>query len=336
MSILELKGITYFYNGKKVLDIPALTIEKGRMYGVVGPNGSGKTTLLSIMSLILRPTSGEVYFEGRQIQHDSKSFVIARGFMTMTLQNPYLFNTSVAKNAAYGLRSKGIPKKDRHAKVTEVLDLVGLNGFEKRRAKELSGGEIQLAALARALILDPKILFLDEPTASLDPRHVDRFERIIARINSEQGITVVMTSHNLSRAYRLTESVFSLFEGSLMDSTMDNLFSGRILKTPEGPCFDTGAIRIWILPGSHPIDATHAIIDPENIIASKEPFASSARNQFKGIVTEIVDQGGRILLGVQAEENFKVLITDLSLLKMGLNPGSEVYLTFKASSVKLL
>ncbi|NIO05455.1 MAG: ATP-binding cassette domain-containing protein, partial [Proteobacteria bacterium] len=104
MSILELKGITYFYNGKKVLDIPALTIEKGRMYGVVGPNGSGKTTLLSIMSLMLRPASGEVYFEGRRIRHDSKSFVIARGFMTMTLQNPYLFNTSVAKNAAYGLR----------------------------------------------------------------------------------------------------------------------------------------------------------------------------------------------------------------------------------------
>ncbi len=336
MNILELKGVTHIYNGVKVLDISTLAIEKGRIYGVVGPNGSGKTTLLSIMSLVLRPTSGEVYFEGHPVRNDVKAFATARKSMTMTLQSPYLFDMSVAKNVAYGLRARGIPKKVCDENVRGALGLVGLNGLEKRRAKELSGGEIQLVALARALVLDPAILFLDEPTANLDVRHVRRFENIVSRINADRRTTVVMTSHNLSQAYRLTEEVFSLFDGSVVAATMHNLFSGKIRETEEGPCFDTGVIRIWIPPGSQPVDATHLSIDPENIIASGEPFSSSARNQFRGTITEITNQGGRISLEVQAEENFRVQITDRSLQRMRLGVGARVYLTFKASSVRLL
>ncbi len=336
MNILELRDITHAYQGKRVLDVPSLAIEEGGIYGIVGPNGSGKTTLLSIMSLILKPTRGEVYFEKRPVRYDSQSLMSARRFMTMTLQNPYLFNTSVTKNVAYGLRARGIRREDRHVKVAEVLDLVGLNGLEKRRARELSGGETQLVALARALILDPTVLFLDEPTANLDVGHVSRLERIISRINREQGITVVMTSHNLSQAYRLTERVFPLFEGSLMDLPMHNLFSGKVLETGQGPCFDTGSMRIWMTPGSESVGATHVSIDPENIIASKEPFLSSARNRFEGMITEIADQGGKILLEVQSGENFRVQITSQSLRKMNLTVGSRIYLTFKASSVKLV
>lgn len=336
MKILELKGITHVYNGKKVLDVPVLSIEKGQIYNVVGPNGSGKTTLLSIMSLVLRPTSGEVYFEECPVRYDKKSLTEVWKSMTMTLQSPYLFNMSVAKNVAYGLCARGIPRKTCDAKVREALELIGLNGFEKRRGRELSGGETQLIALARAFILDPKVLFLDEPTANVDARHVHRFEGIISRINKERGTTVVMTTHNLSQAYRLTENVFSLFEGSLVASSMHNLFSGKVLQTEEGPCFDTGAIRIWIFPGSQAVDATHVSINPENIIASGEPFASSARNQFQGIITEIIDQGGRILLKVRSQETFRVQITDRSLREMRLFVGSKVYLTFKASSVQLL
>lgn len=336
MKILDLKGITHVYEGKKVLDVPNLSIEKGQIHGVVGPNGSGKTTLLSIMSLILRPTSGGVYYEGSPVRYNNKSLMGIQRFMTMVLQTPYLFNTSVARNVAYGLRARGIPRRACETKVREALELVGLNGFEKRRGRELSGGETQLIALARALILDPMVLFLDEPTANVDARHVHRFEGIISRINRERETTIVMTTHNLSQAYRLTGRVFSLFEGSLVASTMHNLFSGKVLRTGEGPCFDTGAIRIWIAPGSQAVDATHVTIDPENIIASAQPFASSARNQFQGTVAEIIEQGERILLKVRSQETFRVQITDRSLRKMQLTVGSRVYLTFKASSAKLL
>lgn len=336
MKILDLKGITHVYNGKKVLDVPDFSIEKGQIHGLVGPNGSGKTTLLSIMSLILRPTRGKVYFEGRPVHYDNKSLRTPQTRMTMVLQTPYLFNTSVAKNVAYGLRSRGMPKRICDTKVKEVLELVALSGMEKRRARELSGGETQLVAIARALVLDPMVLFLDEPTANVDARHVHRFERLILRINKERNTTVVITTHNLSQAYRLTDAVFSLFEGSLVATTMHNLFSGRVLQTKDGPCFDTGAVLIWIVSGSDAIDVTHASIDPEHIIASGEPFASSARNQFQGIVTQIIEQGGRILLKVRSQETFTVQITDRSLRNMRLTVGSRVFLTFKASSVKLL
>jgi tungstate transport system ATP-binding protein len=336
MKILELKNIIHEYNGREVLHIPNFSLEKGAIHGLVGPNGSGKSTLLLVMSLILKPTSGRVLFDGLPVRHGENSLVAAQRQMTMVLQTPYLFNTSVAKNVAYGLRSRGIPKRIRDARVSEALERVGLNGFEKRRARALSGGESQLVALVRALVLDPVILFLDEPTTNMDARHVHRFESLMTSINRERGTTVVMTSHDLAQVYRLTQNVFSLFEGSLVASTMQNLFSGRVLQTGQGPCFDTGAVRVWIVPKTEQAGATHISIDPESIIASGEPFASSARNQFHGKVTEVMEQGERILLKVRSSEIFSVQITDRSLRKMGLTVGSPVYLTFKASSVKLL
>lgn len=336
MKQIELKKIIHFYNGKKVLDIPDLLIEEGKSYSIVGPNGSGKTTLLSIMSLILKPTEGQVYFEGRHIHYDADFRMIPGKSMTMVLQNPYLFNTSVGKNVAYGLYSRKILRREREARVRHALVMVGLPGFEKRAARELSVGETQLVALARALALDFKVLFLDEPTANIDLRNMHRFEGIISRIKKEQGTTIVMTSHNLSQAYRMAETVFSLFEGSLVSSTMHNLFSGRIYITDKGPCFDTGDTRIWISVDSQSSDSAHIAIDPENIIVSKKPFVSSARNLFEGVVTKITDQGGSILLEVRSREIFQVLITAISLNEMDLNVGSHVYLTFKASSVHLL
>ena len=336
VNILELRHIAHFYNGKKVLNIPALSIEKGRTYGVVGPNGSGKTTLLSIMNLILRPTEGEVHFEGKPVPYTGESFMRMARSMTMLLQNPYLFNMSVGRNVAYGLHSRRIPKRESEARVRDALDLVGLSGFEKRRARALSGGETQLVALARSLALDPEVLFLDEPTANVDVRHMHRFEGIISRINKELGTTIVMTTHNLSQAYRMTETVFSLFEGALVPSTMHNLFSGRISSTDKGPRFDTGEMHVWIADGSQSQESAYISMDPEDIIVSKRPFASSARNIFEGVITKIAEHGGKVLLEVRSREIFRVFVTPVSLEEMRLNVGSHVYLTFKATAVRLL
>ena len=234
MKIMELKGITHIYHKRKVLDIADLCLEKGRIYSLVGPNGSGKTTLLSIMGLILRPTTGEIYFDGHPIGTEKASLMAIQRSMTMVLQTPYLFRMSVANNVAYGLRTRGIPRKVREARVSEALEWVGLEGFEKRGAKELSGGETKLVALARALVLDPAIIFLDEPAANVDTRHIHRLEGIITRINRERGTTVVIATHNMSQAYRLADKVFSLFEGSLVASAMHNLFSGQFQQTSEG------------------------------------------------------------------------------------------------------
>ncbi|MGA1869553.1 MAG: ABC transporter ATP-binding protein [bacterium] len=333
MNILELTSITHRYNGREVLNISELTIKKGKTYGFVGPNGAGKTTLLSIMSLILKPTQGKLRVRGEPVRYGNAALIRMRQSMTMVLQNPYLFDMSVAKNVAYGLRARAVPQKERAGKVGDALALVGLNGFEKRRAKELSGGETQLVALARALVLDPLILFLDEPTANVDSSHMERLEGTIAAINKKHGTTIVMTTHNLTQAYRMCDEVFSLFEGSLVPSAMHNLFSGTLSVTEQGPCITTGKITIWGTGEYQPSELIHFSIDPDDIIISKEPIVSSARNHFKGIITQIVDHGGKILIEVRTEEIFKIYITQASLQEMSLTVGNEVYLTFKASSV---
>ena len=333
---LELRNVTHRYDGKMVLDIPRLSIERGKIYGVVGPNGSGKTTLLSIMNLLMPPTSGQLFFEGEPIQYEGGSRLEIQRSMAMTLQIPYLFNTTVEGNIAYGLRARGIPRKNRVASIEGALQQVGLRGFAKRRARELSGGETQLMAIARALVIDPKILFLDEPTANVDVGHIQQLEEVIAVVNRDRGTTIVLTTHNLPQAYRFAHHVFPLFEGRLVASTMHNVFGGTIKVTSGGPYFDTGKIRIWI-PQEFSSSPSHYIsVNPGDIIVSKRPFASSARNRYEGAITQVIDQGGGVDLVVSAGETFRVHITEHSFRKLGLNVGSRIYVTFKASSAHLL
>jgi tungstate transport system ATP-binding protein len=336
MAQLELRDVTHRYNGKMVLDIPHLSIEKGRIYGLVGPNGSGKTTLLSIMNLLIQPTTGQLLFEGKPIPYENNSRLEIQRSMAMTLQTPYLFNTTVEGNIAYGLRARGISGKNRAAIVEDTLQRVGLRGLAKRRARELSGGEAQLVAIARALVIDPKILFLDEPTANVDLRHIGQVEEVVAAINRDRGTTIVLTTHNLSQAYRFAHHVFPLFEGRLVAATMHNLFSGTIKTSPDGPYFDTGKIRICIPQEFSSSGSPQISIDPEDIIVSMEPFASSARNRYWGTITQVVGQKGRVDLVVNAGETFRVQITEHSFRRLGLNVGSRVYVTFKTTSTHLL
>ncbi|UCD71768.1 MAG: ATP-binding cassette domain-containing protein [Syntrophobacterales bacterium] len=333
---LELRNVTHRYNGKMVLDIPHLSIERGRIYGMVGPNGSGKTTLLSIMNLLIRPTTGQIFFEGNPIQYEDSSRLELRRSMAMTFQSPYLFRTSVEGNIAYGLRARGVPKRNRVLIIEDALQQAGLRGLGKRRARELSGGETQLVAIARALVIDPRILFLDEPTANVDARHIDQLEEVISGINRDRGTTIVLSTHNLSQAYKLAHHVFPLFEGRLAPSSMHNLFGGTIKASPDGPYFDTGKIRIWIPQEFSTSASNHLSVNPEDIIVSKEPFASSARNRYEGTITEVVDRGGRVDLVVNVGETFRVQITNHSFRRLELNVSARIYVTFKATSVHLL
>jgi len=212
-----IRDLTKFYKGKKVLEIPYLTIKKGLIYGVMGPNGSGKTTLLSILSLLAKPTSGRIYFDGLDINGHENSGSVLRRQVTMVLQNPFLFNTTVEKNIAYGLRIRGLRKREWRKKVKECLDLVGLTGFEKRKAKELSGGEAQRVAIARGIAVNPTVLFLDEPTANVDIINIEILETIIKELSIRYGTTIIFTTHDLSQAYRLSEEVIVLSEGKIKE-----------------------------------------------------------------------------------------------------------------------
>jgi molybdopterin-binding protein len=216
------------------------------------------------------------------------------------------------------------------------LELVDLSGFARRRARHLSGGEAQLVALARGLVLRPSILFLDEITANLDVKHVRRLEQVIKEINRDLGTTIVMTTHILPQAYRLADRVLSIFEGRIVPSGMYNLFTGQFRHDGKELIFDTGRIRIHVAQEIEKMDKGYISVNPEDIIVSKERLFSSARNVFQGKITKIIEQNGTVHLEVEAKETFRVQITNLSFHEMGLTLGTKLFLIFKASSVHVL
>jgi tungstate transport system ATP-binding protein len=198
--ILRAKNLRYTYNDREVLKGVSLGVRRGEIFAVMGPSGVGKTTLLRLLSLLDKPTSGRIIFNLKS----SDSNLSLRRRITMVFQEPALFNTTVWENVAYGLWVRNLRGKVMAERVESALKAVGLLDLSRRRARFLSSGEAQRVALARALAVEPEILFLDEPTANLDPRNVALIESVIKKAN-EEGTTIVLATHNIAQVKRLAD-----------------------------------------------------------------------------------------------------------------------------------
>jgi len=204
----RLQSIRKSYGSNVALDIEELTIAEGRLYTLTGANGAGKSTLLSILAFLAPPTSGEIFYAGKRVDRDHGSVEESRRKVTLLHQSPYLFGGSVDDNVAFGLKVRGIRGEEQRRRIDEALDVVGLRGFRDRKARELSGGEAQRVAMARALALKPEVLLLDEPLANIDRETTGLLEAVIASLPA-QGTTVVMTTHDPDHPGRLNgESIF--------------------------------------------------------------------------------------------------------------------------------
>lgn len=204
----RLQSIRKRYGSNVALDIEELTISEGRLYTLTGANGAGKSTLLSILAFLAPPTSGEIFYAGKRVDWDHGSVEEYRKKVTLLHQSPYLFGGSVHDNVAFGLKVRGIRGEEQRRRIDKALDVVGLRGFRDRKARELSGGEAQRVAMARALALNPEVLLLDEPLANIDRETTGLLETVIASLPA-QGTTVVMTTHDPEHPGRLNgESIF--------------------------------------------------------------------------------------------------------------------------------
>jgi tungstate transport system ATP-binding protein len=213
----KLFNISKRYGQREVLNIDNLEIGGGRIYCILGPNGAGKTTLFRIMSLLTLNDTGKIHVLGEEVTWQKNQVVRLRRKMAMVTQTSFMFEGSVYYNVAYGLRVRNTPAAEERKTVNESLELLGMMDFINQPARNLSGGERQKVAIARALAVKPRVLFLDEPTSNIDPASALDIERYIQYINKEMGTTIIMVTHNLFQARRLSEEIFFMWEGKIIE-----------------------------------------------------------------------------------------------------------------------
>jgi len=215
---LELTDVTYGSNGQAIISGVALRIDKGPSTIILGANGAGKSVLMRLMHGLLRPTGGAI----RWSETDPQSL---RRRQAMVFQRPVMLRRSALANVTYALELAGVAPAERQRQALAALEEVGLRPVAERPARVLSGGEQQRLALARAWALHPEVLFLDEPTANLDPSATREIETVIRAFDAA-GTKIVMATHNLGQARRLGDEVIYLHTGRVLErAPIDDFFA---------------------------------------------------------------------------------------------------------------
>lgn len=217
VNILKVKDIRKSYGPRKILDVKTLNLEKGRITALVGPSGSGKSTLLKIINGIEDPCCGSMVFDGEDILFGKTISFETRRKMILVFQKSVLFNTTVYENIAYGLKIRNMDKAVISGKVMNILELIGLKDKAHRRALTLSGGEAQRVAVARALVMEPRLLLLDEPTSDLDPSNVAMIEKLIRHARDTIHASVIVVTHNMNQAKRLADQIVFIMDGEIVE-----------------------------------------------------------------------------------------------------------------------
>lgn len=213
----KLHNVIKRYGDREVLNIDQLSIPAEQIYTILGPNGSGKSTLLRILALLLVNDAGELEVLGEKVTWEKRQLLKLRRQMSMVTQTSFMFSGSVYYNVSYGLRVRRMGARKVRKRVDEMLEMVGMSAYRDADARTLSGGERQKVAIARALAVNPRVLFLDEPTSNIDVASAADIEKHIRYINKERGTTIIIVTHNLFQARRLADEVLFLNEGRIIE-----------------------------------------------------------------------------------------------------------------------
>jgi tungstate transport system ATP-binding protein len=356
MALIETVNITQKYGGQEIIKNINLKVEQGEVLALIGPTGAGKTTLLRLLDLLEAPSSGSIYLDGTEVTAGKRLRLQARRRMSFVLQKPVVFNMSVADNIACGLKWRKEKESAISRRVQDALELVGMTEYSNRNARTLSGGETQLVAIARALAVVPEVLFLDEPTANLDPVSAARIEEVLAHIIGGQKTTVVMATHDMSQGQRLAGRIGVIINGELLQTgSPGDIFStpgdtrvaelvgiGNILggvianRDNELAGIDVGGNIIQAI-SEHGIGAeVHALIRPEDVTLALHKDTSSARNTFEGIITRISPVGALVRVELDCGFPLLAVVTRRSARDLNLAVDNRVYATFKATAVHVI
>lgn len=336
--VYELKNIKQHYQGREVLSLDHFTIKPKSIVGLAGPNGSGKSTLLRMLALLEAPSAGEMRFEGIKIRDIDRE---QRRKVVLLPQEALLLKRDVFQNVAYGLKIRR-DTQDLHQRVQKALSLVGLelSDYGKRSWKQLSGGEAQRVALAARLILKPRVLLLDEPTASLDSTSAALVLDAALKAQEKSGATLVVASHDLIWLNSLTNQVVNLDQGKIMAQGPLTVLTGpwQESKIP-GHVYTTLSDGQKILAlASLRLESPQAVagIDPARIKLHDSPLPDKCQtNLIKARITQL--SLGRdpedLLIQLQAGHLFFNLPLAPKKLSTENRPGSEVWISFRPDDI---
>jgi tungstate transport system ATP-binding protein len=212
-ELISIRNLLIRRTQRDVLGVDSLDIQRGETLAVVGPNGAGKSTLLLALAHLLKPASGEVKYGGRHL-HEWNDLEYRRK-IAFVFQDPLLMDLSVEDNVALGLKFRGVEKKESHLRAEKWMKAMGVDSLAKRRAGQLSGGEAQRVSLARAFVLDPELLLMDEPFSAVDPQTRGQLMNDLSELLAQEHRTTIFVTHNLK-------------EAAQMGSRMAVVISGRV------------------------------------------------------------------------------------------------------------
>ncbi|HYU01767.1 MAG TPA: ATP-binding cassette domain-containing protein [Gemmatimonadales bacterium] len=337
--MLELVGVRHRYGGRVVLDLERFEVPPGALIAMVGPNGSGKSTLLRLLALLEQPTEGEVRLDGRPVSGGparASPNAAARQRVTLVEQRPILLRGTVRANLGYGLRVRGMRRTEVNRVTEDVAARLGVTPLLERHRHELSEGEVQRVAVARALAVDPAVLLLDEPVSSADRAAAQTLYGALAQERRRRPLAICLASHQLEDAYRWADDVRALAEGKLSPVTPENLFRVDLPNTGAG---DLKHIRVGTIEIAAMTDrAGPAIlaVAPSDIFVSRAPLTSSARNVFAGRVTRLARQRpGAVHVTADVGVELIAVVTEEAARDLQLAPGGPVVFAFKASAVRV-
>lgn len=359
MSLLDLEGVEVVREGRTILSLPQLDVREKEILAVLGPTGAGKSTLLRVLHFLERPDAGTLSWRGERVPWTAP--LALRRRISMAFQDPLLLSGTTYDNVAYGLGLRGQNGSGARERVEAALRLFHVEHLASQRARTLSGGEAQRTALARALVVSPELLLLDEPFAALDTPIRKHLLEELKQVVRAHGITCVYVTHEQSEAFSIADRIAVLRRGKLLQAgtpeevllrplsravarfmQTGNILPGVVSNRTEalsevrvGQCF---LFSRTALAGGTPVDAC---IRREEILVEAPGEASPAPglNRFRGTVEAVVDLGSTMQVRIDAGFPgfpLQALITRRVAHDLSLKPGGEVLATFAAASVHLI
>jgi tungstate transport system ATP-binding protein len=350
-TLLTLRDVLVRYGDSIALRIPGLDLCPGEVLAIIGPNGAGKSTLLRVMGLLQLPSSGTVLFHGANVLEGNP--LQARRRIATVFHEPLLLNATVHENVALGLKLRGVAGREIQQRVGPWLERLGIDHLSARFAGTLSGGEAQRTSLARALVLEPEILLLDEPFAALDPNTREPLLQDFQRIVNDRNITTVFITHDRNEAFALGDRVGVLKDGRLLQiGPREDVFFRPVNKAAAeivgvenrlpGVVQDCDGKSDIILVGRHRLQVhgrfkfgakVIVCLRPEEVLVSRAMGDTETLNQLHGRVSGVftsmthqrvtLDCGGMKVVALMTRRDFPGLeLTERDAVSAKLNPAT--------------